>query len=522
MDQQPATDQDIPKSIVIDESNIESFSSIRNTLKSFVPFFISVISHLLLLLSMVWIYTSIQQRGPGVSFFASRGDVGKSLEFERIEGLNEDLNLENAILEHMPFEVSAEPGPKHSNPEVALFRPENIPELKSQIPAIEPKANLASLVQRQWSKAAVSSRSPGMKAALLKSEGGTNDSEKAVVRGLNWLSEHQAKDGSWSLSPSAVCGNQSCGEVNVESREAATGLAILPFLGAGHVPGEKGPYKDVLDKGMEWLVSKVNKQERLMPPDSPNHFHMYAHAIVTIVLCEATALKPDGPWRAAAQRSAQYIVNAQNRTDGGWRYAPGDAGDTSVFGWQVMALRSARVAGMNIPKPTTTLARRWLTIAQASNDQSAYAYQRGRPPTPVMTAEALLCRQLFGDSPRARGMARGTMLVMDDLSRSFSIRNYYYWYYATQLMHNSGGKNWSKWNPLIREKLISEQLSGKDSGHAFGSWQPLLPTTDRWGRTGGAIMQTSLALLTLEVYYRYLPLYQVELPKEAELSGFSG
>jgi hypothetical protein len=83
-------------------------------------------------------------------------------------------------------------------------------------------------------------------------------------------------------------------------------------------------------------------------------------------------------------------------------------------------------------------------------------------------------------------------------------------------MHNSGGKNWSRWNPVIREKLIAEQFSSKESGHALGSWQPLEPSPDRWGRIGGPMMQTSLGLLTLEVYYRYLPLYQVDLPKEVE------
>lgn len=490
--------------------------SMRRAFRQSLPLVISIISHLLIVLSLVAVYMSVQENAPGMAFFAGRGDMGKAVEFERIEGLNEEITLENAVLDQMPVDAPIDESPSRIVPEIALVRPENIPELKSQIPVNEPKADLASLVGRQWSKAAVSSRTPGMKAALVKSEGGTAESEKAVARGLKWLAEHQNKDGSWSMSPSTVCGNEACGSTLAECQEAATGLALLPFLGAGHVPGEKGPYKDMLEKGMAWLVSRVDKQGRILQENAPTHFHMYAHAIATIVLCEASALAPEANYKPAAQRAAQYIINAQNRVDGGWRYAPGDAGDTSVFGWQVMALRSARVAGMNVPKPTTTLARRWLSIAQASADQSAYSYQRGRPPTPVMTAEALLCRQLFGDSPRARGMARGISLVFDDLGRSLPSRNYYYWYYATQLMHNSGGKNWSRWNAVIREKLIAEQLLGNGAGHAAGSWQPLVPTPDRWGRTGGPIMQTSLGLLTLEVYYRYLPLYQVTLPKEIE------
>ena len=103
-------------------------------------------------------------------------------------------------------------------------------------------------------------------------------------------------------------------------------------------------------------------------------------------------------------------------------------------------------------------------------------------------------------------MSKGIQLVFEEVQRSMEVRNYYYWYYATQLIHNSGGKMWTKWNPIIRERLIKEQVVG---GHASGSWQSLEPSMDRWGRVAGPMMQTSLGLLTLEVYYRHLPLYQV-------------
>ncbi|MFM7129717.1 MAG: hypothetical protein ACKO0V_10210, partial [bacterium] len=212
---------------------------------------------MIIVLSLVAVYMSVQEKGPGVAFFAGRGDLGKAIEFERIEGLNEEITLENAVLDQMPVEAPMEMPPARNSPDIGLVRPENIPDLKSQIPVVEPKADLASLVGRQWSKAAVSSRSPGMKAALIKSEGGTAESEKAVARGLKWLAEHQNKDGSWSMSPSSACGNEACGSIFAECPEAATGLALLPFLGAGHVPGEKGPYREVLDKGMAWLVSRV-------------------------------------------------------------------------------------------------------------------------------------------------------------------------------------------------------------------------------------------------------------------------
>jgi len=489
----------------------------RRLVADLVAILVSGFVHLGLILLSLVIYLSVTEKEPGSGFQAGSGDIGQPLEFQSIEGLDHDLRLDNALAVD-PVADGEQIERPVMVPEVTLRQPEVRPDLVGAVKPAEAKLSLEALVERQWSNSALSSRTPGMKAALLKSEGGTPDSEKAVARGLEWLAAHQQKDGSWSLSPATTCGHEVCGSVNAESAETATALALLPFFGAGHFPGEEGPYQKVIDSALTWLQSRVDKSGRVMPDNAPRHFHMYAHAIVTIALCEATALKPEGAWAPAARRASQYIVSAQNRQDGGWRYFPGQAGDTSVFGWQLMALRSARIAGMNVPKSTMTLSRRWLNNARAATDSSMFAYMPGMPATPVMTAEALLCRQLLGDAPNARGMGRGTAIVLRHLTGSFDSRNYYYWYYATQLMHNTGGKTWARWNPLIRERLVAEQVTGPAAGHASGSWQPADPSTDRWGRTGGPIMQTALGLLTLEVYYRYLPMYQVrpDLDKSEE------
>ncbi len=36
------------------------------------------------------------------------------------------------------------------------------------------------------------------------------------------------------------------------------------------------------------------------------------------------------------------------------------------------------------------------------------------------------------------------------------------------------------------------------------------PEKDAWGKTGGRVMTTALSCLTLEIYYRYLPLFKAE------------
>jgi len=85
-------------------------------------------------------------------------------------------------------------------------------------------------------------------------------------------------------------------------------------------------------------------------------------------------------------------------------------------------------------------------------------------------------------------------------------RNIYYWYYATQLLHNMQNAAWKQWNNRLRDGLVSMQVRNK--GCDYGSWDPLRPVPDRWGGEAGRLYTTAMSILTLEVYYRYLPLYK--------------
>jgi hypothetical protein len=128
-----------------------------------------------------------------------------------------------------------------------------------------------------------------------------------------------------------------------------------------------------------------------------------------------------------------------------------------------------------------------------------------REATPVMTAEALLCRQYLGWSADEPALRKGAGIVYNHLRQSDD-RNIYYWYYATQMLHNLGGKEWVSWNKHVRDGLVSMQVKSK--GCDRGSWDPLYPQPDRWARGAGRLYLTSLSILTLEVYYRWLPLYR--------------
>jgi hypothetical protein len=359
-----------------------------------------------------------------------------------------------------------------------------------------------------------SGRRPEMRAKLVRREGGTLQSEEAVERGLEWIARHQKKDGSWSLDTNGQC-REAGGcppRFSSVSDTGATGLALLPMLAAGHVHNKPGRYQQSLHAGLKWLVRHQKKTGELYTGGSFNSA-FYSHAIATMALCEAYGLSGDKSLRAPAQKAIRYLVNTQNRFDGGWRYFAGQAGDTSVFGWMIFALKSASLAGLEVPANTVKRCRLYLDLAAADPTGTTYAYLPGRPLTATMTTEGLLARQYLGWPREDRRLIDGVSLVMADLDNSDE-RNIYYWYYATQFLHNMQGPEWKRWNPRVRDGLISLQVRGE--GCDRGSWDPMFPTPDRWGRVTGRLYTTAMSLLTLEVYYRYLPLYE---PVEGGIVG---
>lgn len=353
-----------------------------------------------------------------------------------------------------------------------------------------------------------SGRSGPAKAELIRREGGTVQSEDAVQAGLAWIARHQRTDGGWSLDVSNECHDDGCPDaIAAESDTAATGLALLPLLGAGHSHTEPGIYQGTIKSGLDWLTSHQMESGELYTGGGFN-YRMYSHAIATLALCEAYGVSKDERLRPYAQRAVDFIMESQDPNTGGWRYFPGQAGDTSVFGWMMFALRSARLAGLHLSKEVLTNCRLYLDRAVAGAKKALYAYQPGQGPTFSMTAEALLCRQYLGWGREHPSLQYGVGQVIADLDKNAQFdRNIYYWYYATQLLHNMQGKLWKRWNPKIRDTLVAMQVKGK--GCDRGSWHHSLPAPDRWGRRVGRLYVTTMSILTLEVYYRYLPLYQV-------------
>jgi hypothetical protein len=352
-------------------------------------------------------------------------------------------------------------------------------------------------------------RGSGSRKAMLGSGGGTKQSERAVAAALNWLARHQLSNGSWSISGYKTrCKDATCtgpGRAG-ERLTAATALALLPFLAAGQTHESKGPYRRTIASGIQFLINtqKPNGDLRMGG-------QMYDHGLAAIALCECYGMSNEKNVRAAAQLALNFIMDSQDADGGGWRYEPHQAGDTSVVGWQLMALKSGQMAYLNTNPATFEKAKAFLkSVSFGGYSSGRFTYMPGgmvATGDQATTAIALLCHQYMGMPKTDPAMVEGTSYLMQNLPDAAGTRNLYYWYYATQVLHNQPGSNWDTWNRKMRRLLIDTQ--SKD-GCASGSWSPDSPVRDQYGDAGGRLMMTSLSALTLEVYYRYLPLYKLD------------
>ncbi|MGD0899269.1 MAG: prenyltransferase/squalene oxidase repeat-containing protein, partial [Thermoguttaceae bacterium] len=345
-------------------------------------------------------------------------------------------------------------------------------------------------------------RGSGHRKAMLAQYGGTKRTERAVTGALIWLANHQMADGSWSLTNyTSRCKDATCtGPGSAHADSGATAMGVLPFLAAGQTHKTRGPYRGNIAAGINWLIRNQQKDGNLAKGSNPT---MYSHGLATIALCEAAGLSGDPNIRMAAQGAVNFIINAQNQGTGGWRYNPGDPGDTSVVGWQIMALKSASMAGLSVSGSTFEGGSKWLDSVQKGPNNSLYSYTPGQGHSNTMTSVGLLCRQYLGAKRDSPMMTDGVKYLLGNLP-DVQLPNVYYWYYASQVLHNMSGYEWDQWNRKMRKILVDTQCK-ESSSCANGSWNP---AGDLWGKNGGRVMMTSLAALTLEIYYRYLPLFK--------------
>jgi hypothetical protein len=365
-------------------------------------------------------------------------------------------------------------------------------------PSAEPEKKLAPKEQ-----SAYAGRTGVTKRELIKEYGGNAESERSVALGLAWLAKQQKEDGSWVFDVGAR-----------DQRVAATGLALLPFLGAGETHNDaEGKYKDTVKKGLDWLMKNC-------PSKKPNDGFgpsedVYSQAIGALALCEAYAMTKDPALKPAAQAAIDSIQKAQGK-NGSWGYRSGADGDMSITGWQIQALRVARMSkDLVVDDKVIKKASGFLDLAAGGSRKSMYGYNdnAGSAPGTALTAVGLLCRYYIDGWGRSHpGMIDGVAgLVRNPPPGRGEIKNMYYYYYATQVVRLSWGDYWTTWNEGakandgkrqggMRDWLIGAQV--RKDGDAAGSWDP----EKGWiGTRCGRLGTTAICLLNLEVYYRDVP-----------------
>ncbi len=304
----------------------------------------------------------------------------------------------------------------------------------------------------------------------------TERTQTAIDRGLEFLVGAQNADGSWSREDQYAV--------------ADTALALMAFMVKAHFPGE-GPYGDELDKGLNFLL-----RESKASADGYLGTSMYAHGLATLALSEVWGMSDgdrDDEVLEALRRAVEVIRRSQNIL-GGWRYDPNPKeADVSVTVTQVVALASARQAGLVVPDVTIDKAIDYATTCW-HQESGGFTYQphRGGPAFP-RSAGATYALQLCGrrDSEPVKAGMRYLKELPD---RVFFEGSHYFYghYYGIQAMVQAGDSHYEAWYPRIRDALLGKQAPD-------GSWS---------GGRGGRPQSTAMALIVLGTPYRYIPIYQ--------------
>jgi hypothetical protein len=298
----------------------------------------------------------------------------------------------------------------------------------------------------------------------------------ATDRALAYLASKQRPDGGW------------------HANHAINGVALLAFMGRGHVPG-RGPYRDVLEKGKRYMLAN-SRADGFVAFGT-----MYEHGLATLALAEMYGMDSDPALEEKLRKAVELIIKCQS-PHGGWRYAPhpGD-NDLSVSVMQIVALRAANNA--EIPVPAKTIEKAIAYVKSCAHQAGGFGYQ-GPAQGPQTTAAGILSLQLLGkyDDPSIPKALAYLSQIPIQWGTGGPQYFYYFHYYAIQATYQAGGKHWNDWHPRIRELLLEKQ--NKD-----GSWDVPSGTAEGEGTVGpNKVYWTAMASLVLDIYMHFLPAYQ--------------
>lgn len=329
--------------------------------------------------------------------------------------------------------------------------------------------------------------------------GSNEETERATARGLAWLARQQKLEGNWLFD-----GSSSTDTI------AATGMSLLPYLGTGQTHKKSPKYSKTVERGLTYLIAKQKADGSFETAG----FTMYTQGIATIALCEAYAMTKDRDLLLKpAQKAIDFIVKSQGE-NGSWGYQPGTRGDTSILGWNVQALYAAILSkDIVVPKGTIKKASAFLDEVSSGEKKSIFGYAKanGSPGTSLSAVGLMTRIEHDGWTDKNASLVVGIDgLFKREPQRAPAKPDMYFYYYATRAAFYRGGDRWKDWNlgqeqngkrsGGIRDWLVSLQI--KKEGPDFGSWEPDGAII---GGSCGRLGTTALSILTLEVYYRYVP-----------------
>ena len=355
--------------------------------------------------------------------------------------------------------------------------------------------------------------------------------EGAIELGLQYLARIQLDDGRWKFQYLGEdADSREVERVIIHADAAATGLALLALLGAGHDHfGSR--YEHDVQAGLDYLRRIQSSSGELFPEQvlpTSQAARFYGHGIATLALCEAYGMTGDPELRQPAQAALDFLAATQHPEFGGWRYVPGTNTDLSVSGWQLLALKHGELAGLAVGGDTFGRLRTLVEqCREPDGERAKFCYnpwasptdpltRHGRQPSTVMTSVGMLMHLYLAGDPSDERLRTGADHLLANLPQLGDVdttaptgtlgnprRDTYYWYYATQAMYRMGGDHWQAWSDRLHPLLVSSQTT---MGPLAGSWDPHRPVPDKWADYGGRLFVTAMNLLSLEIYDRHLPL----------------
>lgn len=311
-----------------------------------------------------------------------------------------------------------------------------------------------------------------------------DEKTEAVLKGaLKWLASKQAPNGEWAMSSQEK-----------QHPVAITAYALVGFLACGHLPNE-GEYGKNVSAGVQYLLDKTVAEGYIGNRDDGQY--MYGHGIACIALAEVYGATKAPALRPKLERAIKVIIAAQNK-DGGWRYKPiAYEADISVSVLQVVALRSAKNGGLNVPQKTIDDAVKYVRSCYRA-DRGGFAYQPGGEPGFARTAAAIYSLQVCGlyDDPMVK---KGSEYLL----REYRERGHEYWtygnFYAAPAQYMQGGETWEKWYGMVKKTLLKSVVTRVD----LSNWE-----SQPGERQVGPIWNTAIYTMILAMPYHYIPLYQ--------------